>query len=81
MRLGFQPLARAHPVQATVEVGLGQVRRAVARPAGAARLNPREAGLREEPDRILLTDAIVGRGRRQHGLRGIDALDVAHAQA
>ena len=63
MALRFQPAARPHAVEITVDVKLEQIARRIARPARRLRLNPPEARLDEiEPidEGIDEADGVVG---------------------
>ena len=87
--LGFQPAARAHPVQIAVDVELQQIGGRIARTACRLRLDADEPGRREvqpidegvdEPHRVVGADVIVHRFRQQQRLRSVVTGDVRHSR-
>ena len=87
MAFGFQPSARANPVEIAVDVELQQITGRVAGPARLLRRDTRKPGGREiepvhegvdEADGIVGIDVIVDRLGEQEGLRTVDAGYVRH---
>ena len=78
--LAFEPTARLHPVQISVDVELQESRGMIGRPTGLRRLDPFEPELGEiEPidervdhaNRIVLVDPVLQAFRKQRGLLAI----------
>jgi len=86
---GFQPAARPHPVEISVDVELEQIARRVARPAGRLCLDAREARLDEieaiddgidEADGVVGADVVVHRFWQKKKLVAFEAGNVRHAR-
>jgi hypothetical protein len=86
---GFQPAARPHPVEISVDVKLEQIARRIAGPACRLRLDPREACLDEieaidegvdEADGVVGADVIIHRLGQKKELVAFKAGFVRHAR-
>src|SRR5277367_6328292 len=87
MTFGFQPTARTHAIQISVDVELQKIARRVARSPGGLRRNPCEASLREieavnegvdEANGVVGADVIVNGLRQKQELRALESENVSH---